>query len=356
MPEKLNLINPETAEQAMTGDVLADIIDAAETDDELYIMRAGAASAIKITDGEAAQNGTLLPGNVVSMVGYRAIDRIARIRQESSDDARLEFIGKFNVAMSRLRHEKVSDSELHTFLSEFDEWSFSEGMSRGKIYKMFRRSLPVNFDDECRTDLENDKKRLVVSGNSHVTILTKDITVQDLIKIGDIEYQVEAHSSLMRGILESAISARTGIESENPELTERELEVLARVLDMPKTIALELGIAASTVRTHFHNLLGKLGLKNRRELVVFAFNAGLIEVPNSSIRPMAVLTEREADLLINHFAKTYDEAAKVMGVSFDTVRTHWTNIYEKLEVTNRVQAVALALDEEARSYEDVRLA
>jgi DNA-binding NarL/FixJ family response regulator len=66
---------------------------------------------------------------------------------------------------------------------------------------------------------------------------------------------------------------------------------------------------------------------------------GLREEP--AVRP---LTEREIEIL-RLIAKglSNNEAAGVLGVSRATVRTHLEHIYEKLEVTNRVEAVTEGL-------------
>lgn len=60
--------------------------------------------------------------------------------------------------------------------------------------------------------------------------------------------------------------------------------------------------------------------------------------PNSA---SASLSEREIEVL--NLAKrglTYERIAKELGISFNTVRTHFRNIYTKLEVTSRSEAVA----------------
>lgn len=63
--------------------------------------------------------------------------------------------------------------------------------------------------------------------------------------------------------------------------------------------------------------------------------------PEPPIRP---LTEREIEIL-RFIAKGLSnrEAAAVLGVSRATVRTHLEHIYDKLEVTNRVEAVTEGL-------------
>jgi DNA-binding NarL/FixJ family response regulator len=52
------------------------------------------------------------------------------------------------------------------------------------------------------------------------------------------------------------------------------------------------------------------------------------------------LTKREVDIL-QHLARGYQnkEIADLLGIGFDTVRTHLRNIYEKLHVNSRTEAV-----------------
>src|SRR5688572_7885460 len=56
--------------------------------------------------------------------------------------------------------------------------------------------------------------------------------------------------------------------------------------------------------------------------------------------PGNVLTDRELEILqIIAKGLSNNEAAKVLGLSKATIRTHLEHIYEKLDVTNRVEAV-----------------
>ncbi|MEV5711859.1 response regulator [Actinoallomurus sp. NPDC052274] len=87
----------------------------------------------------------------------------------------------------------------------------------------------------------------------------------------------------------------TPLQSEVESLTAREREVLtlfARGLSIEE-VASELFIGTTTVRTHVYRLRCKLGLKDRAQLVSFAYRAGLMQEarrlgPGGSDRPPAV--------------------------------------------------------------------
>jgi DNA-binding NarL/FixJ family response regulator len=87
-------------------------------------------------------------------------------------------------------------------------------------------------------------------------------------------------------LLHPAVAARLMEEFSDTErpvaeeaLTAREREVLLLIArGLPnKQIALQLGIAEKTVKTHVSSILGKLGLTDRTQAALYAVRAGLIE-------------------------------------------------------------------------------
>ncbi|MDA0170237.1 response regulator transcription factor [Solirubrobacter taibaiensis] len=75
------------------------------------------------------------------------------------------------------------------------------------------------------------------------------------------------------------IAAGGGAPAEVDDLTAREREVLVLIAKgrSNKAIALELGVAEKTVKTHVSHILGKLDLTDRTQAALFAVRHGLIE-------------------------------------------------------------------------------
>jgi DNA-binding NarL/FixJ family response regulator len=73
--------------------------------------------------------------------------------------------------------------------------------------------------------------------------------------------------------------ARPAIKSEVEHLTERENEVLKLIArgQTNAEIAGELIVSEATIKTHVSNLLTKLGLRDRVQAVVYAYESGLIQ-------------------------------------------------------------------------------
>jgi DNA-binding NarL/FixJ family response regulator len=75
------------------------------------------------------------------------------------------------------------------------------------------------------------------------------------------------------------LAADTATAAQLTRLTDREREVLLSVAQGASNteISAELFIGSATVKTHVSSLLTKLGLRDRTQLVVFAYESGLVE-------------------------------------------------------------------------------
>jgi DNA-binding NarL/FixJ family response regulator len=83
-------------------------------------------------------------------------------------------------------------------------------------------------------------------------------------------------SPRMVGKLVAHVNRQGGAQAE--PLSERELQIL-RLIGSGATnqeIAQQLQVSGSTVRTHLQHILGKLGLENRNQAVLYAIRIGLV--------------------------------------------------------------------------------
>lgn len=90
------------------------------------------------------------------------------------------------------------------------------------------------------------------------------------------------HPSLQRKLIGDYVSRAEGNDQGSmlADLTKRELEVLRLIVDglTSREIAESLVISSNTVERHRQNIMSKLGLHNRAELVRYAISKGLVEV------------------------------------------------------------------------------
>jgi NarL family two-component system response regulator LiaR len=83
------------------------------------------------------------------------------------------------------------------------------------------------------------------------------------------------------------LAADDGRARRHELLTPREREVLALLARgrANKAIALDLGVAEKTVKTHVGNILGKLGLSDRTQAALYAVREGLADGAGAPPRP-----------------------------------------------------------------------
>lgn len=118
--------------------------------------------------------------------------------------------------------------------------------------------------------------------------LLKDTTIADVIKAiraaaaGEALIQPRIAQKILREFarMHETGSPQTPRKTTLPaSITDREAEVLGQVAKgrNNREIAAALVISEPTVKTHVANLLHKLGLRDRVELVLFALQAGVVE-------------------------------------------------------------------------------
>lgn len=92
--------------------------------------------------------------------------------------------------------------------------------------------------------------------------------------------EVYLHSSVAQFLLQEHLRQQEGGGGETAGLSERELEVLRLVAEglLNKDIGERLGISPKTVARHRENIMRKLNLHNRTELVKYAIKMGLIDI------------------------------------------------------------------------------
>jgi DNA-binding NarL/FixJ family response regulator len=113
--------------------------------------------------------------------------------------------------------------------------------------------------------------------------MLKNATPEDLIRAVRIVAGGEAllAPSITRRVIEDYASHSSPARRDDrlDDLTERELEVLCLLATGKSNseLAAHLYLGEGTIKTHVSHVLGKLGLRDRVQAVVFAYESGLVE-------------------------------------------------------------------------------
>jgi len=114
--------------------------------------------------------------------------------------------------------------------------------------------------------------------------LLKDLKADDLMALleGVSEGQPAFTPSLARKVLTEFARPPTQASRSADDLTEREhdvLELLVQGITSNHDLADKLIVTENTVKYHLRNILGKLHLKNRAQVVAYAMQHGLVNPP-----------------------------------------------------------------------------
>jgi two-component system, NarL family, response regulator LiaR len=109
--------------------------------------------------------------------------------------------------------------------------------------------------------------------------LLKDVSPEDLVEAIRAVHRGEnrLHPSITRKLMDHVTHKDASKEEMASNLTERELDVIQLVAEgcANLEIARKLVISEKTVKTHVSSILGKLNLKDRTQLAIFAIKNGL---------------------------------------------------------------------------------
>jgi NarL family two-component system response regulator LiaR len=114
--------------------------------------------------------------------------------------------------------------------------------------------------------------------------LLKNVSPDDLVEAIRAVHRGEArlHPDITRKLMQQVSQVHASAqETSLNELTEREKEVLRLVAlgNNNREISQQLFISEKTVKTHVSNILGKLNLDQRTQLVIYAIKNKLVELP-----------------------------------------------------------------------------
>ena len=119
--------------------------------------------------------------------------------------------------------------------------------------------------------------------------LLKDIPPHDLVQAVREAYQGKAqlHPDVAKKLMSAVAAPPAAPPSPEPDLTERELEVLRLIAQglNNQQIAQKLTISEKTVKTHVSNILGKLHVDDRTQAAIYALKKGLGPVATARFAP-----------------------------------------------------------------------
>jgi DNA-binding NarL/FixJ family response regulator len=121
-------------------------------------------------------------------------------------------------------------------------------------------------------------------GSVEIAGLTK--RYGDKVAVDNLSFTVPPGRRLIdafAGFLPDPAIGRSPAQQQLSQLTDREREVMAQVVRglSNSEIAQVFTVSEATVKTHVGRILNKLGLRDRVQVVVFAYEAGMIRPGNT---------------------------------------------------------------------------
>ncbi len=246
-------------------------------------------------------------------------------RRSSESDAK--FLERMGTILEENKEKELSVDEVDSVLKHFPDWQ-RRRIKLGKIdYWLLQRTTPDLLANTIIEVAEPDSDRRKVGRKEDaIMILVQAIQGSDLQLALNIEKQLAQPMS--------AFAA---------QFSPRQLEVIADMYAPNGETALKLSIKPSTLRSHIHYAMKKLGINDDVKLALIMAREGLINLSKVPKGRTDSLSPRQRQILKDCHAMKYDEGTAELDISYSTYRTHWHDIYTELGASDRVQAVLMAV-------------
>lgn len=271
--------------------------------------------------------------NMRVLLGGGSIDRsnrLAKVIDQKARENRRQFIQRLYGELDEVKDEWLLPEEIDTVMAHLSDWHVDETRVGNKQVHLLTLSCETQ---PTGLSAFGNARRIVGWKDSAITILVEAVHGEDLQILIDIERHLRKLEAESIGYNEQFAD----------QFTEVEQAVLAEIYRPYGQIALERGIAESTVRTHVHNMMRKGEYSTVHGLILDAVRNGMINLDAIPENTTDALTPRTRQIIKDHYSSTYEEVAAELNISVSTVRTQWHEIYKRTGANNERQALLMAV-------------
>ncbi len=281
-----------------------------------------------LTESRISQIHTKAQANLAGLISGEHENRLKEFTSKPPRMPVRTFKSHVYEHLDKFKKIALNEMEVATVLNNLPHWQSSGVKLGGKDYCSLKRKPLKNIADEILETGNPIGRRLVGLNEGSITILTRAIEGQDLQLVFDLENEL---AKIDRPLLAERFSPR-------------QLEVISHLSEATYgQISLKLGVTESTVRTHMHKAMSKLGLHNVVVFAVMAAREGLIDLDRLPSGATDGLSNRERQLIQECYDMDHMQGAKTLGIACSTFRTTWYNIFKKMGTSSDVQVVLMAM-------------
>jgi RNA polymerase sigma factor for flagellar operon FliA len=331
---------PENQQIVLTN--YYDVLGKASPEDGTTLKAIGA--KLGVSESRACQLHTTALGNLRILLRGGEIPvpkkkhRLEALNTRAPSENPLRFLERVYNSIAEYESAELSEEEAATVIESLPpDWKHRNVILQGKRYTLLQlplRQAPPNVDLK---DYQTETNRRKVGWRgSTLTILADGVTVSDLRLI--METQKRFKNTDAFPVNDELLSKFKGAE--------KELEIIAAMYIPNGQLALQFNIERSTVRTHIYNAMQRIDTNSAAHLAVIAAFGGLIPLNKVPADQTKKLTDREIEVLRDHYALSYEEGAQKMLIARNTFRVHWHSILSKTGAFTQVQAVLMAIKDD----------